>query len=126
MRKKQMSLMDPAEAAVMEQITVRRIEPAEQDRWNELVSQHHYLKNANLVGERLCYVAEWQGQWKALLGWSAAAYHLRARDQWIGGTPTQRRARLPLLANNARFCLLTAAGQYPNLASRVLALNQAR
>jgi hypothetical protein len=29
-------------------------------------------------------------------------------------------------ANNARFCLLTSPGQYPNLASRVLALNQAR
>jgi hypothetical protein len=50
MRKKQMSLMDPAEAAVLDQITVRRIEPAEQDRWNQLVSQHHYLKNASLVG----------------------------------------------------------------------------
>jgi hypothetical protein len=35
---------------VLDQITVRRIEPAEQDRWNQLVSQHHYLKNASLVG----------------------------------------------------------------------------
>jgi hypothetical protein len=121
-----MSLLDPAEAAVLDQITVRRIEPAEQARWNQLVSQHHYLKNASLVGERLCYVAEYQGQWLALLGWSAAAYHIRARDQWIGWNDNQRRSRLPLLANNARFCLLTARGQYPNLASRVLALNGAR
>ncbi len=126
MRKKQMSLMDPAEAAVLDQVIVRRIEPAEQDRWDELVSQRHYLQNANLVGERLCYVAEHQGQWLALLGWSAAAYHIRARDQWIGWNDNQRRGRLPLLANNARFCLLTAPGQYPNLASRVLAINQAR
>jgi len=126
MRKKQISLMDPAEAAVLDQITVRRIEPAEQSRWNELVSEHHYLKNANLVGERLCYVAEFQGQWLALLGWTAAAYHIRARDQWVGWNENQRRARLPLVASNARFCLLTAPGQYPNLASRALALNQAR
>ena len=126
MRKKQMSWMDPAEAAVLDQMTVRRIEPAEQERWNELVSQQHYLRNANLVGERLCYVAEHQGQWMALLGWSAAAYHIRARDQWIGWNDNQRRARLPLVANNARFCLLTVSGQYPNLASRALALNQAR
>ena len=118
--------MDPAEAAVLDQITVRRIEPAEQARWNQLVSQHHYLKSARLVGERLCYVAECQGRWLALLGWSAAAYHIRARDQWIGWNDNQRRARLPLLANNARFCLLAAPGQYPNLASRVLALNGAR
>ena len=126
MRKKQMRLLDPAEAAVLDQITVRRIEPAEQARWNQLVSQHHYLKNASLVGERLCYVAEYQGQWLALLGWSAAAYHIRARDQWIGWNDNQRRARLSLVANNARFCLLTTPGQYPNLASRVLALNGAR
>ncbi len=118
--------MDPAEAAVLDQITVRLIQPAEQDRWDELVSQHHYLKSANLVGERLCYVAESEGRWVALLGWSAAAYHIRARDQWIGWNDNQRRARLPLVASNARFCLLTAASQYPNLASRVLALNQAR
>jgi hypothetical protein len=126
MRKKPMSLMDPAEAAVLDQITVRRIQPAEQARWNQLVSQHHYLKNASLVGERLCYVAEYQGQWLALLGWSAAAYHIRARDLWIGWNDNQRRARLPLVASNSRFCLLTDRGQHPNLASRVLALNQAR
>jgi hypothetical protein len=126
MRKKQMSLLDPAEAAVLDQVTVRRMEPAEQDRWNQLVSQHHYLKNASLVGERLCYVAEYQGQWLALLGWSAASYHIRARDQWIGWNDNQRRSRLPLVASNSRFCLLADRGRYPNLASRVLALNGAR
>jgi hypothetical protein len=126
MRTKQMSLSDPAEAAVLNQITVRLIRSEEQDRWDQLVSQHHYLKTANLVGERLCYVVEYQGQWLALLGWSAAAYHIRARDQWIGWNDNQRRARLRLVANNARFCLLTKPGQYPNLASRALALNAAR
>src|SRR5271157_616086 len=126
MRKKQMSLMDPAEATVLNQVTIRLVCPQEQDRWDQLVVQHHYLKSARLVGERLCYVAECQGRWLALLGWSAAAYHIRARDQWIGWNDNQRRARLPLVANNARFCLLTSPGQYPNLACRVLALNGAR
>jgi len=59
MGKKQMSLMDPAKAVVVEQITLRRIEPAEQDRWDQLIIQYHYLKSAHLVGERLCYVAEY-------------------------------------------------------------------
>jgi hypothetical protein len=90
------------------------------------MSQHHYLKNARLVGERLCYVVEYQGHWLALLGWSAAAYHIRARDQWIGWNDNQRRARLRLVANNARFCLLSQPGQHPNLATRALALNSAR
>jgi hypothetical protein len=123
---KQIKLSDRAEATVLDQIVVRLIEPQEQERWEQLVSQHHYLKNARLVGERMCYVAEWQGQWLALLGWSAAAYHIRARDQWIGWNHNQRRARLRLVANNARFCVLTEPGQYPNLASRAMGLNLAR
>jgi len=126
MRDKQIKLSDWAEAAVLDQMRVRLIEPQEQARWDQEISQHHYLKNARLVGERLCYVVERQGQWLALLGWSAAAYHIRARDQWIGWTDNQRRARLRLVANNARFCLRTEPGQYPNLASRALALNLAR
>jgi hypothetical protein len=126
MPEQQIKWSDRAEAVVLDQIVVRLIEPQEQDRWNQLVSQHHYLKNAHLVGERLCYVVEYQGQWLALLGWSAAAYHIRARDQWIGWNDNQRRARLRLVANNARFCLLTQPGQYPNLASRAMGLNLAR
>ena len=86
MRGTPIRLTDPAEASVVNQILVRLICPAEQARWDQLVSQHHYLKNARLVGERLCYVVEYQGQWLALLGWSAAAYHIRARDLWIGWT----------------------------------------
>ena len=126
MRNKRLSLIDETEARVLDQITVRLVRPDEQARWEQLVGEHHYLKNAKLVGERLCYVVEYQGQWLALLGWAAAAYHLRARDTWIGWGDNQRRGRLHLVANNARFCVLGAAGQYPNLASRALALNLAR
>jgi hypothetical protein len=126
MADKQIKLSDRAEATVLDQIVVRLIEPPEQARWDQLVSQHHYLKNASLVGEQLRYVVEYQGQWLALLGWSAAAYHIRARDQWIGWNDNQRRARLRLVANNARYCLLTGLGQYPNLASRAMGLNLAR
>jgi hypothetical protein len=121
-----MKLSDPAEAVVLEQIIVRLIQAHEQERWDQLMVEHHYLKSANLVGEQLRYVVEDQGRWLALLGWSAAAYHLRARDQWIGWNDNQRRARLRLVANNARFCLLTQPGELPNLASRAMSLNLAR
>jgi hypothetical protein len=126
MQNQRLSLSDPAERAVLEQVVVRLVTPQEQARWDELVCEHHYLQNAHLVGERLCYVAEYQGHWLALLGWSAAAYHVQARDVWIGWNDTQRRARLHLVANHARFCVLTAPGQLPNLASRAMALNLAR
>ena len=119
-------LTDAAEAAVVEKIELRLVRPEEEARWEELVIQHHYLKSARMVGEQLRYVAEYQGQWLALLGWSAASYHLKGRDGWIGWDANQRRARLHLVANNARFCRLGEPGQYPNLASRAMALNLAR
>ena len=50
MPKKQLTLSDPIEAAILDQITIRVIRPDEQQRWDQLVSEHHYLKNANLVG----------------------------------------------------------------------------
>src|SRR5271166_884127 len=115
MRTQRMNMLSLTETDVLNQVTLRLITPDEQGRWDKLVIEHHYLQSAQLVGERLCYVAEYQGQWLALLGWAAAAYHIRARDQWIGWNDNQRRARLSLVASNARFCLLTAPGQYPNL-----------
>jgi Druantia protein DruA/DDE_Tnp_1-associated len=119
--------LDPAEQAALDQVRVRLITPEEQARWDDLITTRHYLKNATLVGERLCYVViDASDQWLALLGWSAAAYHLKGRDTWLGWSDEQRRRRLHLLANNARFLLLTAPGQLPNLASRVLALCCAR
>lgn len=126
MSKSRLVLTDAAEAAVVEQVQVRLVRPEEEARWNQLMIQHHYLKSAQMVGEQLRYVAEYQGQWLALLGWSAASYHLKGRDGWIGWDENQRRARLHLVANNARFCRLGEPDQYPNLASRAMALNLAR
>ena len=116
---------DPAEQAVLARVQVRLISEAERPRWDQLIEQHHYLQHARLVGEQLRYVAEWEGQWVALLGWSAASYHLRAREAWISWSLEQRRQRLPFVANNARFLILEP-GRWPNLASRVLALGTAR
>ena len=108
-------------------VTLRLVtEPKEQARWNTLVRRHHYLKEHRLVGESLRYVAEQDGQWIALLGWSSAAFHLRPRDAWIGWTDGQRQARRHLLACNARFLILHAKAQRPNLASHLLARNLER
>jgi len=123
MRKKTFRITDPIEAGFLTQVVVRRVLPHERARCQQEVCEKHYLKNADLVGEQLWYVAEYQGQWLGILGWSAAAYHLKGRDTWIGWNETQRRARLGLLANNARFCLLAPAGEHPNLASYVMGQN---
>jgi hypothetical protein len=92
-------MTDPAEAAVAQEVRIRLVQPEEEAEWNRLMAENHYLKTARMVGEQLRYVAEYQGQWAALLGWSAAAYHLKGRDRWIGWNDNQRGARLHLVAN---------------------------
>ena len=119
-------MTDRAEVAVAEEMVVRLVLPEEEARFDATVVAHHYLKSATMVGEQLRYVVEYRGQWLALLGWSAAAYHLKGRDGWIGWDANQRRSRLHLVANNARFCRLGQPGEHPNLASRAMALNLAR
>ena len=126
MSKHRLVLTDAAEAAVVDQILVRLARPEEEAEWDRLMIANHYLKSAQMVGEQLRYIAEYQGRWMALLGWSSAAYHLKGREGWIGWNDNQRRARLHLVANNARFCRLSEASQYPNLASRAMALNLER
>jgi len=98
-------------------------DPKEVTRWNELVQKHHYLKAHRMVGESLRYVAKLNGRWVALLGWSSAAFHLRARDAWIGWTDSLRKSRRSLVACNARFVLLGPKAKSCNLASRILSLN---
>jgi len=111
------------EPSLLQQLQVRLIEPAEKTRWNQLVRQHHYLKSAQLVGEQLRYVAtDADGNWLALLGWNAAARHLKAREGSIEWSEDQRAARLHLLAQNSRLVILAPRQQLPNLASRALKL----
>jgi len=110
-----------SEQEVLDGVRVRLISKEEQQRFDELIEKQHYLKDATLVGEQLRYVAEYEGQWLALLTWSAAAYHLKARDTWIGWTEEQRRRRLGWIANNSRF-LIVGDRHYPNLASRTMRL----
>jgi hypothetical protein len=71
------------------------------------------------------HVAEWNGEWVALLVWAAAAFKCTARDSWIGWHPSVAFQRLHWLANNLRFLILPGI-QVPNLASRVLGLSARR
>jgi len=111
---------------LLREARVRVATRAELPRIHRLLNRHHYLGSLKPVGERLFYVAtDASGQWLAVLVFSAAAKHLRARDQWIGWTDEQRRRRLSLLTNNSRFLLLPGA-EVPNLGSRVLRLTLSR
>ncbi|MGH8141813.1 MAG: Druantia anti-phage system protein DruA [Steroidobacteraceae bacterium] len=104
---------------------MRLVHHEEQPRFQQLMQAHHYLGALRKIGETLWYVASWRAQWVALLSFSAAALKIAARDRWIGWSYRQQYARLKLLANNTRFCVLPS-WQRPNVASRTLALCERR
>jgi len=111
-----------AEAVPLDGIIVRPVRHEERARWRQLMQTHHYLGLRSIVGQSLWYVALFQEQWVALLGWGAAALKCAPRDTWIGWSSALRFRRLHLLANNARFLVLSE-WRRGNVASRVLALN---
>ena len=88
---------------------------------DQILIKQHYLHSAQLVGEQLRYAVVWKGQWLAVATWSAAAFHLKARDGFIGWSEEQRRQRLPLVVNNSRLYVLPQY-HYPNLVSRFMKL----
>ena len=120
--KTQPRLPSEKEQKLVESVQVRPIRAEERTRCMRLLKRHHYLGALQPVGEQLIYVAVGRhGGWRAILVFCAAAKHLRYRDQWIGWTNEQRRRRLALVANNARFLILPGYA-VPNLATRVLRL----
>jgi hypothetical protein len=66
-------ILTEAQQALLEGVQVRLIQPEEREGFDQVITESHYLHNAEFVGEQLRYVAEYQGQWVALLVWSAAA-----------------------------------------------------
>jgi hypothetical protein len=107
--------------ALLDGVQVRLLDSKERERFDQWMVQEHYLKSAQLVGEQVRYVAEYQGQWVGLVAWSAGAYKLKLREAWIGWNDRQKKQRLPLVANNSRFLVLPAF-PVPNLASRIMKL----
>src|SRR3989304_6349652 len=104
------------ETAVLDRVAVRLVQEAERPEFDRRLEAEHYLASSALVGETLRYVAELDGQWVALLTFSAPALHLKARERWIGWTPRQRARRLGLVVKNSPLLARAARPPYPQLA----------
>ena len=112
---------------MLHEVTVRPVRDAqERRRWDALVSEFHYLPFRALFGQSLRHVAVHGSVWVALVGWTAGAFKVGARDRWVGWAPARQFRRLGLVANNSRFVMLTGKGEAGNLASRVLGLSLRR
>ena len=117
-------MKNPGNPAIdLKTLIVRPVEGENEKRKaREFLDSYHYLKDIKAVGEQIRYgVFDQEGQWLGVLVFCAASRRLHARDTWIGWNEEQRRRRLGLLVNNARFLLLPYK-TVANLASRTLRL----
>ena len=112
------------ESASLGSVTVRLLaeNDADRPRFDQLLEEKHYLHSARLGGQCLRYVVEWNGQWVALLTFSAPALNIKSREKKIGWSARQRARRLLFVVNNSRFLVLSDRQKFPNLASRALSL----
>jgi hypothetical protein len=110
------------EQHVLDHGHIRLVSSAEDlARCDEAIVQHHYLHHVSLVGEHLRYAFVYKGRWLAVATWSAAAFHIKDRDRFIGWSGEQCRRRRALVANNSRLLVMPDC-HYPNLISRFMKL----
>lgn len=115
-------IISPKQQQVLDEVEVRLITAVqERERFDRVLVKGHYLHNVEIVGEQLRYVAEYRGQWVALMIWSAGAYKLKLREEWIGWSDRQKKRRLPLVVNNSRL-FIPEPYHIPNLGSKVMRL----
>lgn len=85
--------------------------------WNHLMAEYHYLGYTN--GTCLKYLAYHGSRIIGGLGWGNAAWHLEARDSFIGWAEPQRFQYVHHIVNNTRFLILPWV-RVPHLASHLL------
>lgn len=111
--------------AALQPLRLVRIEGAESSAarlWNDLMNRYHYLGAGPLCGAQMRYLLGGAGgEWLGGLAFSAAAWQVQARDQWIGWDAAARRAHLERVIANSRFLILPQ-WRVPNLASQALSL----
>jgi hypothetical protein len=79
----------------------------EERHFHHYLSTHHYLGFHGTVGENMKYlVRDKYGRDVACMLFGAAAWKVRARDQFIGWSPEVRAKHLSLITNNTRFLIL--------------------
>ena len=90
--------------------------------WDGMVDRYHYLGHTPLSGAQIRYLVHSEEKgWVGAIGFGAAAFSLKARDQWIGWDREQCNLRRELILNNRRFLILPWI-RVPNLASHILSL----
>jgi len=90
-------------------------------QWRAMMKAHHPLGDGPLCGAQLRYLIRSAHGIVGGLSFSAAAWRLGPRDEWIGWSEGTRAARLSMIVGNSRF-LIVPTVEVKNLASHVLGL----
>ncbi len=93
----------------------------EQKRWKSYVNQYHMLGYQKVFGSRLCYFIQSGEKELGCIQFSASAWALEDRDDWIGWSIEDKKERLHLVINNSRYLIFPWV-KVKNLASKALAL----
>ncbi len=101
-------------------VTLRVVGKADAGRWRAMMERHHPRGCPQAPGAVLNY---WivSGRYGCIggIGFRAASWHVKPRDEWIGWSNAAKAANLGLLVNNHRFLILPGVA-VPYLASHVL------
>lgn len=103
-------------------LEIRRVEQPSDDNdlFNCLLSQYHYLGYKRTVGESMKYlVRDCSGRPLACILFGSAAWKTAPRDTFIGWDREMREKNLRYVTNNMRFLILRWV-KVPHLASHIL------
>jgi hypothetical protein len=89
--------------------------------WKTMIEHYHYLGYTPLVGAQFRYLIQSEQGYLGALGFSASAWKVAPRDQFIGWSQSAQKANLAYVICNSRFLILPWV-QSKNLASKILSL----
>ena len=89
--------------------------------WNTLIADEHPNGLTTFAGCQMRYLVRADPGWLGAVGFSASAFHLKARDRWMAWSASQRDAARNRVVCMSRF-LIRPSVRCAHLASRVLGM----
>jgi len=96
-------------------------QPSTSRLWNELIERYHYLGFKPLAGAQLRYLIYCTAGLLGAISFSASAWKIAPRDNWIGWDHKTRKGNLHLIINNSRYLILPWV-KVKHLASKLLSI----
>jgi len=93
--------------------------------WKGMIQHYHYLGYTPLVGAQLRYIIGCDKGSLGAISFSASAWRVAPRDQFIGWCDSARQINLRYVIGNSRFLILPWVHS-KNLASKILSLTAKR